>query len=112
DPGLPSSAPDYVGNPGGGHSPAMPQPQRTGCGVTMSGPGPEVAIERLPRLVAERNYARPAPLAEHDDDAVFEVHIRHAESRDLGKPATSVREQADDGAVPALRERLPGRHID
>jgi len=78
----------------------------------MSQAKPQVAIERLGGLVAERAGPRSTALAHDDRDLLVHVDVVELEAGELGPPHAGVEEEPDDRRVAAGVEVGPGTGVE
>src|SRR5437773_9257211 len=81
DAGVTAPAAEELRDAGGGHAPLAADPEPLRLGMWVTGEGAEVLVERLARLVAERQGALAAALCHHDHHVVLESSQRPAASR-------------------------------
>jgi hypothetical protein len=71
---------------------------------TMPFPGPQVAVERLGGLAADRQHPGPAALAEHPHDPLVQVDVVQRHAGALGPAHAGVHQEQNDGRVAAASE--------
>jgi site-specific recombinase XerD len=90
---------DDLIDPRGGHGPVAADPEVGQMGEPMLLPSPQVAVERLGGLAADRERPGAAALAEHPHHPLVQVNVvqRHADT--LGAAHAGIDQQQDDGGV-------------
>jgi hypothetical protein len=86
-------------------APAL-NPEPVGLGVGMAGSESQVPVEGLGGANAEGARTLPPSLAEHEGHLLVEVEVAHPHAEQLGAAHPGVGQQADDGLVTAILERL------
>ena len=82
-PGNPGSMVDDVVDARRSHASVAADPELWQVGQSMPFSDPEVAVERLGGLAADRQRPRAAALAQHPDDPLIQVHVIHSHAEDV-----------------------------
>jgi len=103
-PSGPGPVMDHLIHAGRGHGPVAPDPKVWQVVQPVLVAYPQVAVEGLGGLAADRQGPGSATLAEHPHDPLVQVNVAESYAGALGPTHPSVDQEKDDGGIAAAGE--------